>query len=475
MHLPQPVLTLGLVAVFGACSAAPAGEGPPSIQALTPPNGARGVCPDTPLVLTFDREPQLGRSGAVRVYRADGSLVDSIDMADPASSKRHLGGARLRDQPYAWNYHPALVDGTSATVTLHRALDYGQTYYVTMTPGVIDGDAKAEPFAGISGPDAWRFSTRAAPPAEGTDRLVVARDGTGDFCTVQGAIDFVPQGNTHRVFITVREGTYDEINYVRSNKPFITVSGENRERTILRYANNARFNAGNFRVMFGVDAPDFVLTQITLHNTTPWRGSQAEAFRSGSQRVLLDHVTLKSFQDTVFIQGNALVKDCRIDGDVDFLWGSGTVVFQNCDLTMVHSKGYYTQVRNPENRPGYIFIDCRLTRAEEGIDGCYLSRIDPNVYPYSQVIFLNTAMGPHIRPDGWLLNNATSAPHVQFWEYRSTDLGGRPLDVSRRAPVSRQLSDEEARRWRDPAFALGDWVHDLATILPPGYGERSAK
>jgi hypothetical protein len=430
---------------------------------LTPENGARGVCPDIPLCLTFEGSPRIGPSGALRVYRADGALVDSIDLADPRTSTRSLGGARLRDRPYTWNYHPILVDGHSVTVTLHQALDYGQTYHVTITPGLIETDGA--PVPGISG--AWRFSTRESGPPAGTDHLTVAQDGSGDFRTVQGAIDFVPRGNTRRVFITVREGTYDEINYVRSDKPFITVAGTNRARTILRYANNARFNTGNFRAMFGVDASDFVLTRITLHNTTPKRGSQAEAFRSNSPRVLVDDVTLRSFQDTAFIQGQALVRNCHIEGDVDFLWGSGSVVFQNCDLTMVNSKGYYTQVRNPRERPGYVFLNCRLTRAHDDITGCYLSRIDPNVYPYSQVVFVNTAMGPHIRPEGWLLNNAASAPQVQFWEYQSTDLDGKPLDVSARAPFSRQLSDDEARLWKDPAFSLGDWVKEASTGIEP--------
>jgi hypothetical protein len=76
-------------------------------------------------------------------------------------------------------------------------------------------------------------------------------------------------------------------------------------------------------------------------------------------------------------------------------------------------------------------------------------------------------MGPHIVPEGWLLNNATEAPHVDFGEYRTTDLDGQPLDVRRRAAFSRQLTDDEARRWSDPAIALGGWSPDLSALLPP--------
>lgn len=288
--------------------------------------------------------------------------------------------------------------------------------------------------------------------------LMVATDGRGEFCTVQGAIDFVPQNNTKPVAITVRRGTYNEINYVRSNKPFITVRGEDRRRSVIQYVNNNNRNSGNFRVMFGVDAPDFTLENITLHNLTPYLGSQAEAFRSGNLRVLLNRVNLKSFQDTLLIQVQAFVTNSYIEGDVDFIWGGGEVFFQNCELKALHA-GYYVQARNPigflgvEN--GYVFVHCRLTRAADlGDATSYLARIDPNVFPRSQVVFIGCAMDAHIRPEGWLLDNATEAPEVQFWEYQSTDLEGNPLDVSRRAPFSRQLSDKEAAYWSDPANVL---------------------
>src|SRR5262249_59344931 len=132
-----------------------------------------------------------------------------------------------------------------------EAVDYGQTYYVTMDPGVIT-DIDGAPSDGISDPKRWRFSTKPDGPTAGSTRLTVAADNSGDFRTVQGAIDFVPQNNTQRVVITVRSGTYNEIDYVRSNKPFITVAGEDRAQTVIQYANNSNFNgavSGNFRTM----------------------------------------------------------------------------------------------------------------------------------------------------------------------------------------------------------------------------------
>jgi hypothetical protein len=440
---------------------------------FTPANGSENICIDTPLYVTFDQSPVLGTAGTIGVYRADGSLADSIDLADPNSSKRYIGGAQSGGVPYPFNYYPVIITGNTAAIYLHQSLDYGQTYYVTMDPGVFT-DADGNDFPGISDPNTWRFSTKDSGPPPGTTALTVAADGSGDFCTVQGASDFVPQNNTQRVVIDVRSGTYTEIVYVRSNKAFITVDGEDRDQTVIQYANNNTFNgavSGNFRALFGVDAPDFVLANITLHNTTPHGGSQAEAFRGNNQRILLNHVNLMSYQDTLLLQGKGFVNDSYIEGDVDFMWGNGTVFFQNSELKAVTSNGYYTQIRNAQGVNGDVFVNCRLTRANDSITGSYLARIDPNVFPYSQVVYINAAMDAHIRPVGWLLNNASEAPDVQFWEYHSTDLDGNALDVSQRAPFSRQLTDAEAALWSDPAYVLGGWVPNLE---PPTFQSLTA-
>src|SRR5262249_49571472 len=129
-----------------------------SAVSFSPAGGAAGLCHDTPLSITFDQEPRVGSSGAIEVRRADGALADRIDLADPGSFRRFIGGAAT-----AFNYFPLLVTGHTVAIYLHQALEYGQTYYVTIEPGVIT-DADGNPWAGIADPDTWRFSTRPAPP-----------------------------------------------------------------------------------------------------------------------------------------------------------------------------------------------------------------------------------------------------------------------------------------------------------------------
>jgi pectin methylesterase-like acyl-CoA thioesterase len=412
-----------------------------------PWNQQTGVCTDTALYIAFDRAPKVGKSGRVRVYNSAGALVDTIDMSASPQNKV-IGGT-----PYV--YYPVIVTGNIAAIYLHQPLPYGDTYSVTMDPGVLT-DSDGVPFAGFSDPNFWTFGAKPPVPGPLSNSLTVAYDG-GDFCTVQSAIDAVPANNTQPFTITVRPGTYTEINYVPSNKPFITIRGEDRDGTIIQYPNNATLNNGNSRAQFGVDAPDFTLQDITIWNITPKGGSQAEAFRGNNQRILLNRVNLKSFQDTLLLTGTGFVTDSYIEGDVDFMWGNGAVFFQNTEMKAVSSGGYYTQIRNGQGQKGNVYVNCKLT-SPAGVTGVYLGRIDPTVFPYSQVVYINSTMGPHIIPAGWLLNNSNTAPNVQFWEYKSTDLNGAPLDVSQRLNVSRQLSAAEATQWSDPAFVLGGWV-----------------
>jgi pectin methylesterase-like acyl-CoA thioesterase len=423
--------------------------------AFAPINGATEINIDAPLAITFDQAAKIGNTGRLRIYLEDGTLVDTIDMS--AATQSRLNGT------VNFNYYPIIVNGNTAGIYPHQKLAYGQNYYVTIEPGVIT-DAAGAPFTGFTDPFTWRFSTKASAPLAGATALTVAADGTGDFSTVQGAVDFVPANNNKRVVITVRPGTYTEIVYVNSNKPFITVRGEDRNQSSIQYTNNNNFNptSTTTRPVFGVDAADFTLENITIRNTTPKGGSQAEAFRGNNNRIVLNKVSLYSFQDTLLLQSQSnqggFVTDSYIEGDVDFVWGAGTVFFQNTELKMLSSGAYFTQIRNPQGRNGNVFVNCRLTGAS-GITNSYLTRIDPNVFPYSQVVFINTAMQPQVViPAGWLLNNATIAPNVQFWEYNSTDLSGAPLNVSGRAPFSRQLTSAEAAQWSNPSFVLGGWV-----------------
>jgi pectin methylesterase-like acyl-CoA thioesterase len=463
-----------------------------NLKNLFPAANAKNVCPDTPLRVAFTTPPTLGSSGKIKVFdAADNKLVEAIDVGSRTATKT-IGGLDN------FNYYPVIVSGNQASIYLKNgALSYNRTYYVTIDAGVFQ--AGADHYAGIDQPAAWRFTTRATHVAAGAIRLTVADDGTGDFCTVQGALDFIPEGNTKPTTIFLRKGTYTEIVFF-TNRHAITLLGEDRKQSVIAYANNATFNNGGGNPYAGA-APnpsaeprvggniyrrgvflahrvnDLVIANLTIRDTTPQGGSQAEAIilnGTPTARAILKDVDLYSYQDTLQINGQAYISNCTIEGDVDFMWGTGPCFFENCVCRALRSGAYYTQVRNPATNRGFFYLHC-VFDGIPGVMGNYLSRVQPARFPYSEVVLLDCVLGKAVGTVGWQFQDApgvayTNLPDVHFWEFNSHAADGKPVDVSLRLAGSRQLRQPVDAativNCSNPATVLGSgWNPKLASIF----------
>ncbi len=488
--IPRPACRILLALALAGILAVRAAPAPSAAVHLFPANAATNVCPDTPLRLTFPAPPVLGASGRIRIIdTADRRVIETIDVSAPTAIET-IGGLP------GFRYYPVILSGREATIYPRAgALRYGRTYEVRIDPGVFRG--------GDSEPAGWHFTTRAAPPAPGTTWLTVAADGTGDFCTVQGALDFIPDGNTTPTTIFIHKGVYPGIVFF-THKNAITLLGQDRRQSVIEYANNARFNpsGGNpyggrsnnpsreavhgghiYRrgVFLAHRVDDLTLANLTIRNTTPQGGSQAEAIiLNGTRdaRAVLTDVDLYSYQDTLQINGQAYLRDCHIEGDVDFMWGTGPCYFERCSFRALRSACYYTQIRNPGTNHGYVFDRCTFDGAP-GVTGCYLSRIGTGRFPHSEVVLLDCTLSDAVGPVAWkLLGGREGDEHnpadIHFWEFDSHDAAGHPVDVSRRMPGSRQLTEAADARliadYRNPVYVLGgQWNPRAAPIFvhPP--------
>jgi pectin methylesterase-like acyl-CoA thioesterase len=433
---------------------------------LFPPAGAKDICPDTVLRLTFPNPETIGKTGKIQILNAaDDSVVDTIDVAAPVANQT-IGTLTN------FNYYPVIVTNNQADIHLHNgALAYGKTYSVKIDPGAL------KDFDGFTDNKSWTFTTKSAPPPAGTTKLTIAADGSGDFCSIQGAVDSLPDGNTTPTTLFIKKGTYTELVFF-TNKHALTFQGEDRKETIIAYANNNRFNpaTGSYRrgVFRAKSCNDLIITNLTIHNTTPQGGSQAESIiLNGSQtaKAILKDVDLYSYQDTLQINGQAYITNCHIEGDVDFLWGTGPCFFENCQFKALKSKAFYTQIRNPASNHGYIFHHCLFT-GSEGVKNVFLSRIAPATYPASEVVLLDCTMTDAVGDIAWRLDAAKGKPatepvdvdttQLHFWEFNSHTPDGKPIDTTKRLPISHQLTQsadaERIADYSNPAFVLGnDW------------------
>jgi hypothetical protein len=442
-------------------------------EGLFPAPGAADVCPDTPLRITFDASVTLGKGRVQITDTATNAAVATIDVGIEKVTKT------LGTIPN-FNTRPALADGKTLYLFPLQPLAYGHTYAVTVDAGVAA--VGGENSAALTDSGKWKFTTKKAPPAEGSTKLTVAADGGGDFATLQGALDFVPARNTNPTTITLKKGTYHEIVAV-TDKHNLTILGEDRKGTVLSFPNNNNFNNPGSPYRRGLfiahRCNDLTLANMTFHNTTPRGGSQAEAVilnGTPTARAVLTQLDLVSFQDTLQINGQAYIQDCYIEGDVDFLWGSGPCYFKNVECKTTRSKAYFTQIRNPATNHGYVFNGCTFTGAE-GVTGNVFSRIDPSRFPASEVVLLDCIVSDAVGPVAWQLDRVENQlavtpekyPQLHFWEFNSRTPAGQPVDVSQRHPVSRQLKATEdaelVANYRNPTWVLeNDWTPKLPDL-----------
>lgn len=280
--------------------------------------------------------------------------------------------------------------------------------------------------------------------------MIVAADGSGQFTKVQDAIDAVPASNKERVQIFIRNGVYKEKITVPSNKPFISLIGESSEGTILTYDDSSSTIGPNGSALgttgstsFAAKANDFTAENLTFQNTAGMNAGQAVAIRTTGDRMIFSNVRFLGHQDTLYVtEGRQYFVNCYIYGDVDFIFGNATAVFENCDIVASPRGGYVTAASNDQNAEfGYLFLNSRFT-SEAASGTYYLGR---PWRPYAHVAIINCWLDDHIRPVGWHnWNNPDNEKTARYYEYNNSGPGA---DTSARVSWSRVLTAEEAARY----------------------------
>ena len=292
--------------------------------------------------------------------------------------------------------------------------------------------------------------------------FVVAQDGSGDFFTLQRAIDAVPTFSKEPVTIYVRNGVYKEKITVPGNRTNIHIIGEDADKVVFTYDDYAskKHAVGNETgtsgsASFYVYGNGFKAENVTFENSAGPVG-QAVALFVAADKCVFKNCKIKGFQDTLYTYGEGTrqyYENCYIEGTTDFIFGKATAWFEGCTI---HSKqnSYITAAATPENVAyGYVFHDCRLT-ADEGVDRVYLGR---PWRPYAAVLFTGCEMGSHIRPEGWHnWGKASNEETARYGEYKNK---GKGADTEGRVAWSHQLSRKEASKY-DIKHVLGgndDW------------------
>lgn len=277
---------------------------------------------------------------------------------------------------------------------------------------------------------------------ERQDTIVVSRDGTGNFRTLQEAIESARAFMDYTVTIYVRNGVYKEKVIVPSWVENIDIIGEDRDKTIITYDDHANINKmGTFRTYtVKVEGSDITFKNLTIENNAAQLG-QAVALHTEGDRLKFINCRILGNQDTIYTGAKftrLYFKDCYIDGTTDFIFGPSTALFEDC---IIHSKrnSYVTDASTPkEAKYGYVFKHCKLT-AEPGVDKVYLGR---PWRPYAYTLFIECELGKHIVSAGWHnWGKQSNEETARYMEYKNT---GEGANASERVAWSKQLTKKEA-------------------------------
>jgi len=294
--------------------------------------------------------------------------------------------------------------------------------------------------------------------------IIVAKDGTGKFTTIQEAVNAFPDWSATPLRIIIKHGVYKEKLVIPLNKTNIHLVGENRENTIITnsdYSGKAypgkdplgfdKFNTYSSYTVI-VRGNDFAAENITFENASGPVG-QAVALHIEADRCVVKNCKILGNQDTLFLgkdNTRQYFVDCYINGTTDFIFGASTAIFKNCEIFSKRTS-YITAANTPQRQKyGFIFMNCKLT-ADSATKGVALGRPWRG---YASTIFMNCYLGPHIAPFGW--NNWSKVENEQTVRYAEYNNSGPGARTNERAKWAKQLSKKEAKRLTVESI-FGDW------------------
>ncbi len=335
----------------------------------------------------------------------------------------------------------------SRTVTFaYSRLAYNTDYTFTVPAGVIS-DMTGNLYEGMT--LHFRTMNRPQPSARLYD-AVVAKDGSGDFATIQVAIDAMPTNRTAPWLVFIKNGRYEELIRIPSNKPFLYLIGQDKDKVTITYkvyststritednqgysgATGEQDNGGS---MLYSQASDFYAENISFENrwgVEQLAGPQSLALKTMNDRFAFYNCKMRSFQDTWQTTSTDnqrhYADKCLIEGAVDYIYNNGNIFVENSTLYNLRKGSVIVAPsHNTSTTWGYVFKDCTISGNSAAMEGS--NNFGRPWHNAPQAVFINSKILSPMSTEGWL--NMGAIPKI-FAEYNSYNADGQQLDLSGR-------------------------------------------
>jgi pectinesterase len=272
--------------------------------------------------------------------------------------------------------------------------------------------------------------------------FTVAKDGTGDYNTIQDAIDAMRVYPLAPITLYIKNGTYREKIELPAPNTDVSFIGENVDSTIIVYddysgkGKHTTFTSYTAKI----SGNRFRAANISFVNSAGPVG-QALALYVDADKAVFTNCKFLGNQDTIFSSGETsrqLFDHCFIEGTTDFIFGPGTAVFNACTIRS-KSNSFITAASTPKgNKYGFVFLDCTIT-ADSGVSKLSLGRPWRN---YSRTVFLRCNLPAAVTATGWdNWGNPENEKTAFYAEYKNSGPGAA---TAGRVKWSKQLTSKEA-------------------------------
>jgi pectinesterase len=300
-------------------------------------------------------------------------------------------------------------------------------------------------------------------------KITVAQDGTGDYSTVQEAINSCRDLGHALVTIYIKNGVYKEKLVIPSQKTAIKLIGESRDGVVMTFDDYSgkpipqgiefpgkdKYSTFTSYTML-IQGNDITLENLTIQNTAGPVG-QAVALHLEGDRIIVKNCKILGNQDTLLVTKDGsrqYFMDCFIEGTTDFIFGEATALFTNCTIKSLKNSYVTAASTREKTRFGFVFVNCKLV-ANEVATEVFLGR---PWRPFAKTVFIECELGKHIVPQGWdPWKGDKMFPEkdktAYYAEYKNFGPGAATF---KRVAWSKQLTKKEAKQYTMENI-FGNW------------------
>ncbi|TVU14432.1 hypothetical protein EJB05_37900, partial [Eragrostis curvula] len=386
------------------------------------------------------------------------AAISSLESGDVPAAL-HLASASLQCQ-YDCSHLLSLPAFRSQSLT--------SRFLNSLTPRTITAAPKSSSASAAAFPARIRPDATVCKPSEAAKPC--------SYSTVQAAVDAAPNYTAGHFVIKVAAGIYNENVVIPYEKTNILLVGEGMGATVITASRSVGIDGlGTYdTATVAVIGDGFRARDITFENSAGAGAHQAVAFRSDSDRSVLENVEFRGHQDTLYARTmRQFYRRCHIFGTVDFIFGNSAAMFEECIIkTVPRAEGARKTARNvvaangridPGQTTGFVFRNCTIDGNKEFVE---LFQTKPQSYKlylgrpwkeYARTLYVSCFLGTVLRPEGWLPWRGDFALRTSYYgEFDSRGPGANPRA---RVEWSNQTPEKHVRFYSVENFIQGhEWI-----------------